>query len=172
MASTRADLAVMVKLADITESADDRLILAGVMSTIDDPSAFFAWSDAAVRTLHGAATALPMIVAPPAPLGAIPPTTQAFKIAVLNHLAAVAAPGVDVIGNALGLTCTTVAAFGRVVTALSHLSDSPWAAALLATVPPGVDPLAIVYTNCAGAAGARGQVERVYPGGIHPLLFN
>jgi hypothetical protein len=101
-----------------------------------------------------AASALPspLAAAPAPPVSVIPPTTVllAFKNAILRvaYLSAAAAPGVAVIAgpNAVGLSCTAVAALrvGLVVAALSdsesHHSDSPWTAALLATVQ--VPPLA------------------------------
>ena len=160
-------------LSDLAICEDDLLILAAVEHSEDDPGLFFAWSDPAVVTLRGVAAALPMLaVAVPFP---IPQTTLAFKVALLAHLAANSAPGVAVIDgpNALGLVCNSAAASLRAITALSHFSDSPWAAALLVAAPPGVSALAAIYTTCAGAAGARGEVERVYPvGGGHPRLFH
>lgn len=162
-------------LARLATSKVDLETMQAALGSEDDPPLFFSWNDAAVSAFRAAAATLVLAMVPVgAPFGPIPPTTLGLKHAILVHVAQASAPGVAVLmPNALGLTCASGAASLRAIGAVSHLSCSAWAAALLNAAPVSLGTLATIFTSCEGAAAAaRGDVERVFPGAVHPALFD
>ena len=152
-------------LADLATSREELDILEELlpMSITDDLPLYFAWNPPAIVAAHTALGALGFAAAPlPFTIPAAA-TLMQYESAILAHVAAEAMPGVLVIPTALGLTCVG-ASFGRATSAMQRLADSPWAAALNVILPPGLGPLAFVYTlsSASAAAAARGEVERVF----------
>jgi hypothetical protein len=129
--------------------------------TEEDPAGVFSWNDGAVAAFHGAAAALPVLVAiPPFPISMTP---AGFKTALLGYLAAMSGPGALMIdGGTLGITCVRAAGLGRLTGAMMGLSLSAWVRQVLAAAPLAA-PLATLYTGASGAAGKDGGFERVYP---------
>jgi hypothetical protein len=129
-----------------------------------EPAILISWNDPAAALFHTAAAGIPVLLA--IPPFAITPTAFTFKAALLRHLAAESAPGAAVIaGGTLGITCAD-GADRRLAAALSRLSDTPWAASVLAAAPGAARPLATVYVVRPGKDGIADRVfSLAYPPG-------
>jgi hypothetical protein len=153
---------VVLNLREMAKTDAELELLQGLSLSEDDPAGLFSWDDIAVGRFHAAASVIPVLVVNP--LFAITATPAGFKTALLQYLAAQAAPGAVVIaGGTLGITCLGADGFGRLTAKMDRFAVSAWVARVLAAEPLA-QPLATLYTGAMGAAGKNGAVVPVLLG--------
>ena len=152
----------MTNLRDFAKSDAELEMLQLISRSEDDPAGFFSWNDVAVGRFHAAASVIPVLVI--SPLFAITATPFGFKAALLQYLAAQAAPGAVVLaGGTLGISCVGVAGFGLLTAKMDRFALSAWVTRVL-SADPLAQPLATLYTGAVGAASRNGEVVSVLLG--------